>query len=167
MTYTSSVGHQPAVLGVEQEHQPQQHGEQPGVDLVRVVVQHVAEQFALAQVVGRLEAAQQLVQRGQHLLGQLGGDGVLVLAAVGEDGRQALLVRQREEPLGREQHVQGREDRPARHLGHGLHGEGQVPGRLAPRGVDEPQMRAVGEQADRHLGLAQQPLEAGLRAGLG
>ena len=117
-------------------------------------------------VVGRLEAAEQLVERGQHLLGQLGRDEVLVLPALGQDGRQALLVREREEPLGGEQHLQGREDRPARHLGHGLHGEGQVARRLAPRGVDQAQVRAVGEQADRHLGLAQEPLETGLGAGL-
>ena len=44
-------------------------------------------------VVGRLEAAEQFVKRSQDLLGQLGRDEVLVLPALGEDGRQALLVR--------------------------------------------------------------------------
>ena len=41
-----------------------------------------------------------------------------------------------------------------------------MPRGLAAGGVDEPQVRAVGEQADRDLGLAQEPLEPGLRAGL-
>ena len=104
------------VLGVEDEHQPQQNAEQARIDLVRVVLQHVAEQVAVPLVVGRLEAAEQLVEGGQDLLGQLGRDEVLVLPALGEDGRQALLVREREEPLGGEQHLKGREDRPARPL---------------------------------------------------
>ena len=154
------------VLGVEDEHQPQQDAEQARIDLVRVVLQHVAEQLAVPLVVGRLEAAEQLIERGQHLLGQLGRDEVLVLPALGEDGRQALLVGEREEPLGGEQHLEGREDRPAGHLGHRLDRERQVARGLAARGVDEPQVRPVREQADRHLGLAQQPLEPGLRAGL-
>ena len=62
--------------------------EQARVDLVRVVLQHVAEQLAVPLVVGRLEAAEQLIEGGQHLLGQLGRDEVLVLPALGEDGRQ-------------------------------------------------------------------------------
>ena len=45
-------------------------------------------------------------------------------------------------------------------------GEGQVPRSLAPGGVDEPQVRSVREQADRDLGLAQEPLKASLGAGL-
>ena len=49
-------------------------------------------------LVGRLEAAQQLVQRVQHLLGELRRDLVLVPAAVGEQARQALLAREREQP---------------------------------------------------------------------
>ena len=73
---------------------------------------------------------------------------------------------QREEPLGGEEHLEGREDRPARHLGHRLHGESQVPRGLAPRGVDQPQMRPVREQSDRDLSLAQEPLKSSLRAGL-
>ena len=41
-----------------------------------------------------------------------------------------------------------------------------MPRSLAPGGVDEPQMRSVREQADRDLGLAQEPLKASLGAGL-
>ena len=120
----------------------------------------------MALVVGCLEAAEQLVERGQDLLGQLGRDEVLVLPALGEDGRQALLVGEREEPLGGEQHLKGGENRPARHFGHGLDGKGQVARGLTVGGVNQPQGDAVREQADRHLGLAQEPLETGLGAGL-
>ena len=94
------------------------------------------------------------------------GDDVLVLAAVGQDGGQPLLLGQAEEPLGVQQHVQGGEDRPAGDLGHGRHGERHVPARLAARGIDQAEMRAVEQQPDRHFGLAKQPLEAGLGAGL-
>ena len=68
-------------------------------------------------VVSRLKPAQQLVERGQDLLSKLRGDQVLVLAAVGKNGGQALLFRHREEPFRTEQHVQGGEDGPACHLG--------------------------------------------------
>ena len=120
----------------------------------------------MALVVGGLEAAEQLVRARQHLLGQLGRDDVLVLAAVGEDGRAAAAFGQAEEPLLAEQHVQGGEDRPAGHLGHLGDAEGGVAARLAARGVDQAEVRAVDQQADRDLGLAQQPLEPGLRGGL-
>jgi hypothetical protein len=46
--------------------------------VVRVVGKHGAQQFAVPLVVGRLEAAQQLVERGEYLLGQLGRDKVLI-----------------------------------------------------------------------------------------
>ncbi len=50
--------HQAAVLGVEQEDEPQQHAEQTGVDLVRIAGQHVAQQVAVPLIVRRLEAAE-------------------------------------------------------------------------------------------------------------
>lgn len=43
--------------------------------------------------------------------------------------------------------------------------ERQVAGRLAARGVDEPHVGAVDEETDRDAPLAQQALEASLRAG--
>jgi len=57
------------------------------IDVVRVGGEHIAEEFSLGLVVGGLEAADQLEERRQDLFGQLGRDDVLVLAAVGEDGR--------------------------------------------------------------------------------
>ena len=73
------------VFGIEDEHQPQQNAEQACINLVRVLLQHVAEQFAMSLVVGRLETAEQLVKGGQDLLGQLCRDQILVLPALGKD----------------------------------------------------------------------------------
>ncbi len=160
------AGEQVAVFGVQDEDQPHEHGQQAGIDVVGVFAEHVGQQLALALVVGRLEAADQFVKGGQHLLGELRGDDVLVLAAVGQDGGQALLLGQREKPVGLKQHVQGREHRPAGDLGHRLHQEGHVAAGLAPRGVHQPQVCGAGEQPDGHFRFPQQPLEAGVGAGL-
>ena len=91
------VGEERTVLGVEDKHQPQQDSEQARIDLVRVVLQHVAEQLAVPLVVGRLEAAKQLIESGQDLLSQLGRDEVLVLAAFREYCRKPLLFWKRKE----------------------------------------------------------------------
>ena len=58
------------------------------------------------------------------------------------------------------------EDRPAGDLRHVGDGERDVAAGFAARGVDEPQVRAVEQQADRNLRFAEQPLELGLRARL-
>jgi hypothetical protein len=50
----------------------------PVFKTVWIPIQHIPKQLSLAQVVGCLESAEQLVQGGQHLLCQLGRDGVLV-----------------------------------------------------------------------------------------
>ena len=155
-------GKQVAVLGVQDEDQPHEHGQQTGVDVVRVFAEHVGQKLALALVVGRLESANQFVKGRQDLLGKLRRDDILVLAAVGQNGGQPLLLGQREEPVGVEQHVQGGEDRPAGDLGHGRHGECHVTARLATRGIDKAEMRAVAKQPDRHFRLAQEPLETGV-----
>ena len=75
------------LFGVEQEHEPHQHGEQPFVDLVRAIgpVAQAAEDLSARFLVGRLEPFQELEQGGQHLLGELGRDLVLILAALGQD----------------------------------------------------------------------------------
>ena len=78
-----------AVLGEKQEHQPHEHRQEPSVYVVGVFAEHVGEKLALAVVVGRLESADQLIEGGQDLLGELRGDDVLVFAAVGQDGGAA------------------------------------------------------------------------------
>nr|WP_165251981.1 hypothetical protein [Paludisphaera soli] len=160
------AGDEPAILGVEHEDEPHQHGEQSRVDVVRVVLQHGPEQFALRPLVGRLEPPDEFIEGLEHLLGELGGDEVLVLAAVRQDRGEALLGPEREEPLLAKQHVQGREDRPPGDLGHVLDAESRVARSLAARGVDQAELRAVGEQPDGDLRLAQQPFEPRLAARL-
>ena len=61
--------------------------------------ERLAQQLALRRVVGGLEAAQQLVERVQHLLGEPLADLVLELAAVLEERGEALRARQAEQPL--------------------------------------------------------------------
>ncbi len=117
---------EPAVFGVEHEHQPQEHREEAAVDLAGRLAEHVAQQQPARRVVGRLEAPQQVVQGPEHLLGQGGRDLVLVLARLLEDVGEALVGRQREEPLGPEEHHQGAEDGPARGFEHRCDGEGEV-----------------------------------------
>ena len=109
------------------------------------------------------------MERGQHLAGELRRDLVLVLAAVAQErgealplGDRAVKTRSAESSMWR-----AREDRPARHLAAWPpRGNVEVARGLAARRVDEAQVRPVPEQADRDLALAQQPLEAGLRAGV-
>ena len=52
------------------------------------------------------------------------------------------------------------EDRSPSDFRQRLHGERQMPGGLAARGVDETQIRAVGQKADWNFRFPQQPLEA-------
>ena len=111
--------------------------------MVRVGGEHLAEQLALGLVVGGLETADQLEERRQDLLGQLGRDDVLVLAAVGEDGREPLLLAQAEEPLLTEQHVQGGEDRAAGHLDHLGDVERGKAARLTARGIDQADLESL------------------------
>ena len=157
--------HQPAVLGVQQEHEPHEHGDEPCVDLVWVRGEHFAEEVAIPLIVRRLEAAEQLEESREHLLGKFRGDGVLILSALCEQARQPLAVRQGEETIRAKEHEQGREHRPAGDIRHHGDGKRDVAGALTAGVVDEPQVRAVGEQADRHAGLAEQPLELRLRRG--
>ena len=113
-----------------------------------------------------LEAAQQLVERVQHLLGEPLADLVLELAAVVEERGEALGAREAEEPRLAEQQPQRGRDRPARGLDHVRDAEVEPARALAARRGDEAQRAAVEEQARRHAGLAQQPLHPAVRRGL-
>jgi hypothetical protein len=86
------AGHEAAVLGVEQEDEAHEDGEQAAVDLLGVVAGEVAEQLAAGGLVGGLEAAEELEQGAEDLLGEAGGDLVLVLAGLGEQGGEAAVV---------------------------------------------------------------------------
>jgi len=80
--------------------------------------------------------------------------------------RVALFGRQAEQPLAGEQHVQGGQHGPARHLHHIGNLEGDVAARFAFRSIDQADGLRADQQARRHAGLAQQALEAQLRRGV-
>jgi len=83
-----------AFFGIQDEDEPQEHREQRMVDLIRALAERSPQQLAPARLVGRLEATQQLVEGVEHLLGESLADFVLVLAAVLEQGGEALSSRQ-------------------------------------------------------------------------
>ena len=113
----------------------------------------------------RLESAQQLVERVQDLLGEAFAHLVLVLAAVLEQGGEALLARLAQEPgLAEEQAHRGR-DRPPRGGEHVRDAEVEPAGALAPRRGDEPQGGAVEEQPRRDAGVAQEAFHAAVGRG--
>ena len=148
------------LLGVEQEHEPQHDGEQAPVDLVGVLRKRLAQKLALRGVVSGLEAAQELVEGVQDLLGQAFADLVLVLAAVLEQGGEALRARHAQEPgLSEEQAHRGR-DRPPRGGEHVRDAKVEPAGAFAPRRGDEPERSAVEEQSRRHAGVAQEAFHA-------
>ena len=82
------------LFGVEQKDEPQNDGEQRVVDIVGTLGLRLAQLFTVRCVVGRLDAAQQLVERAQHLLGQPFAHLVLEAPAVGKKRREALVARQ-------------------------------------------------------------------------
>ena len=106
-----------------------------------------------------LEAAQQLVERVQHLLGELLADLVLELAAVLEQRGEPLRARQRQQAPLAEQQPQ-RASQIGRPAVCAMSRDAEVePARaLAARRRDQPQRAAVEEQAGRDAGLAQQAL---------
>ena len=154
------------VLRVQQEDQPEQHGQQPAVDLLRVLPGQLAQDPPRRRLVRRLEAAQQLPERAEHLLREAPGDLVLVAAALGEQVAQPLAVGRGEDPVLAEQHVQRAQEGPAGDLRQPLDGEGDVARRLVLGGVDQAEAGAVAQQAHGDAHLAQQALEAGLGARL-
>ena len=83
-----------AFLRVEQEDQPQDDGQQAAIDVVAVAVlgERLAQELAAGGVVRGLEAAQELIQGMQHLLGEAFGNLVLVFAAAFEQGGKPLLT---------------------------------------------------------------------------
>jgi hypothetical protein len=148
------------VFGEEQENEPHEDIEQAAVNLVGVFLEDGTEQFAFGVLVGGLEAAQQFIKGVEDLAGQLGGDGALVFAAAGEEGGQPSRSGDCTGAAFAEQHVERGEDGAACHFDHVLRMEGDVAGVLAVRGVDEADLRAVGEQADGNAGFAEQALDA-------
>ena len=115
---------------------------------------------------GSVEPAQKLVQRAQHLARELGRDGGLGVAAGLQEGAQALVGRGVEQTKAAERQLQAGEHRPAGDGRERAQREGEPAGGLALRGVDQAQLVVADQHADEHAGLAQQPLEALMRARL-
>ena len=104
--------------------------------------------------VRRMQAAEQLVQRAQHLGGEVVGHLGLPAAAVGEEHGQPPL-RHTEEAVGFEQHPEGGEHRAARRFEHWRQGKGQAARGLAAWRMHEPDLRAVRHQGGRRPSAAQ------------
>ena len=114
---------------------------------------------------GGLEAAQELVQGVQDLFGQALADLVLVLAAVLQQGGEALRARHAQEPGLSEEQAHGGRDRPSRGREHVRDAKVEPAGAFAPRRGDEAQSGAVEEQPRRHAGVAQEAFHASVGRG--
>ena len=155
-----------ALLGIQQEHQSQDHCEQRSVHGVGRFLQGSRQQSALGRVVGRLEPAQQFVQRVQDLDCQALADDVLVLPALLEERRQPRGRRPRQQPVLAQQQPHGRHDRPARRQQHVLDAEIEPSRTLAARGRNQADRPAVEDHARADAGPSQQPLHSSVRRGL-
>ena len=94
-----------ALLGVEEEDEAQNDGEQAAIDVVAIAFrrERLAQQPSAGSVMGGLEPTQKLVERVHHLLGEALAHLVLVLAAVLQESGEPLAAGQREEALLGEQ----------------------------------------------------------------
>ena len=157
------IGHEPPVLGIEHKHQAHQRRDQPAIEMLRIAPRQFGD-ISRALRIGRNEAAQQLMQRGEHLPRQPGGNLRLRFPAPVQQGRKAgLRGGAAEQAIGREQHVERGQDRAPRRLGHLGKLEGHMAGRLPPRCMEQPNSLICTQQADRNTGFAQQALETGVQ----
>ena len=101
----------------------------------------------------RLKAAQQFVERMEHLFGQALAHFVLELAAVFQQAGEALRARYAQQPGFAEQQAQGGADGPASGLHHVLNAKVQPAGAFAPGRGDQAQADPVEQQSGRCAGL--------------
>ena len=113
--------------------------------------------------VGSMEAAKQLVQRAEHLRGELGRDLGLCVAAGFEQSGEAAVRRVIVQPERGKDQLETAEHRAAANVAERAKRKLQPAAGLPARRIDEAQF-AVGQQkSGRHAGLAQQPLELLMR----
>lgn len=79
-----------AILGEEHEHEPEEHGDEAAVNVLGLADGEIVEALALGLLLGGDKAAQQFVERVEHLLGEFFGDGGLIAAAGLKQSGQAL-----------------------------------------------------------------------------
>ena len=156
-------GEEPAIFAVEQEHEPQQDGEEARVQVVVAALHGRPERACAVPLVRGGEPGEEGLQRLEHLAGEGRRDVGVALAALREDGRELLVRRDAEPPLAREEHDEGVEDAPPAHGGHVGRAKRDPPARLAVGGVDKAHLMAVGEEADVHAARPEEPFELGLR----
>ena len=156
-----------ALLGIEQEDQPQDDGEQAAVDVVAVPAggERLAQQRAAGSVVGGLEPAKKLVERVHHLLREALAHFVLISAAVLQKGGEPLGAWQCEKSLLGEEQAEGGAQGAPRASAHVRDAEVHPAGAFAARGGDEAERDAVEEQATGHPGASEQPLDAAMGRG--
>ena len=153
-----------ALLGMEQEDETENDGEEGAVDVVPVAVlgERLAKQILAGGVMGGPEPPEQLVEGVQHLFREAFAHLVLLLAAVLEEGGEPLAARQREETLFGEEEAEGGAEGPAGGEAHVRGPEVHPAGVLAARGGDEAEGDAVEEEAGRNPGTAKQAFGAAL-----
>jgi hypothetical protein len=156
------VGEDVALLGVEEEDEAEDDGEEGAVDLVGIPAEGIGEELPPGAIVGGLDAAEELVESVKDLLGELLGDLVLELAALGEEPGESGRGRAGEEPGLGEEEVKG--------VGEGTTGgeehlgdtEVHPAGALAVGGGDKAEDAPVGEEPGGDAGPTEETLEAGV-----
>ncbi len=152
---------EPLILGKEQEDEAHQRRQETAVD-VRRVLHRRPEERPVIHAIGRLEPAEERVEREEHLPREARGDLGLVTPTVLENGRQPLRLEHRKEPRRPEQHDERREHESARRLGHRRDGKRDVPRSLPARRVREAERSLVEKDAHRHPRVAAKALQARL-----
>src|SRR5260370_34361126 len=102
----------------------------------------------------------------QHVMGQALAGRVLKLAAVVQQGGEALRARQGEKPRLAQEKAHGGRDRPTRSLDHVGDAEVEPAGAFAVRGGNESKRAAVEKNTRWHNGPAQKALHPPVRRSL-
>ena len=135
----------------------------------------VGREFAHERRFGAVQAAEQLVKRAEHLLGERGRNQRLGVTATFQKCGQAPIVGIRKEPEAIEQQLQAAEHRSAGDHRHGPDRKTLIARRLAARRIDQAEF-GIGanlailaliplrnQQPGKDAGVAQQPLETLMR----
>ena len=161
------LGQHVALLGVEQEHEPQDHGEQRAVDLVGVLGERLR---AAARPPDASCAAWKPRSSSYSACSTCSAScsqtSFWNLRLSLKQRGETLRARERQQARFAEQQPHRGADRPARGLHHVGDAEVEPARALAARRGDQPQRAAVEEQAGWHARLAQQPLHPAVRSGL-